>query len=246
MRTRIDAYCVVGEDREYNLAAAALLRAMDVCAVDKAVISSPDRFLAVYNEEGNNATLRESVASGGRLIATCSVNPWCGKQAVDEALRSISEGARMLVLHPMVQGFSLSDELVYPVIDAAACERVPVYVHTGGYGTSTPWQLARLAQRYPDTDFIIGHCGATDFWNDVVPACQQAPNVYLESSLARPFNFLAHIKQAGIDKGIFGSFAPLNDFVFEWHQALSLMGEDQYPSVYGATLATLLSKRGAF
>lgn len=185
----IDGYCTLGIDREYDLTDENLLNALDAAAVDCAVITPVDRQLAVYNREGNDFMLKTAVMYRDRLIPACSVNPWFGAAAGEELKRAAGEGARILVLHPLVQGFAANDELVWPLLEIAASERLPVYIHTGPPGNSTPCQLVDLADRYPMVDFIMGHCGATNFWNDVIVAGRAAGNVCVESSLARPFNF---------------------------------------------------------
>ena len=151
----------------------------------------------------------------------------------------------MLVLYPFVQGYQANDELVWPLLEVASEEKVPVYVHTGTPGNATPWQVVDLSDRYPSVDFIIGHCGATDFWNDMVEAGKASDHVYLESSLARPFVFSGYLEQVGGDKGIMGSFAPINALTFEWEQMYSVLPEVMWPDVCGGNLCRLLEKRGA-
>lgn len=239
----IDGYCTLGVDREFDLTEAALLQAMDAAGVDRAVIAPPDRFLAVFNHEGNDNVLRAASANRERFIPACSVNPWYGDQGIEEFRRALDAGARMLVLHPLVQGFSANDELVFPLLDIAATERVPVYVHTGPPGNSTPWQIVDLAELFPSLDLIMGHCGATDFWNDVPDAAVAAPNIYLESSLARPFHFARYMAAVGKHKGIVGSWAPLNNLEFEWSQMRSFLPQDVFADSSGANLARLFDKR---
>ena len=241
----IDGYCTLGVDREYDLTETALLNAMDRARVERAVVVPPDRFLAVYNQDGNENMQRAVRAHPDRFISTCSVNPWYGKASIEEFRRAVLEGARMLVLHPFVQGFSANDELVFEVLEAAAEERVPVYVHTGPPGNSTPWQIVDLAERFPELDLIMGHCGATDFWNDVPDATASAPNIYLESSLARPFHFARYMEVLGKERGILGSWAPLNDLSFEWEQMRTFIPPDVFSEICGTNLARLLAKRGA-
>ena len=103
-------------------------------------------------------------------IAIITPHGWFGQDGVVELKRAISDGGRMIVLHPFVQGFAANDELVWPILDLAEAERIPVYFHTGPHGSATPFQIMSLALRYPQVDFIIGHCGATDFWYVVVAA----------------------------------------------------------------------------
>ncbi len=241
----IDAYCVLGVDREYDLTAAMLVEAMDEAEVDRAVVAPVDRSLAVMNREGNDLMLSAAREHPRRLIPACSVNPWYGAAAERELCRAIGEGARMLVLHPWVQGYLANDELAFPVLEMAGRERVPVYMHTGQPGNSTPWQVADLATRFPGVDFIMGHAGATDFWNDAVDAAGTRENVYLESSLARPFQFAGYLEKVGAAKGIAGSYAPLNNLVFEWTQLRECVPAAMWPRVAGGNLAELLGKRCA-
>ncbi|MFN0165534.1 MAG: amidohydrolase family protein [Bryobacteraceae bacterium] len=238
----IDAYCSLGVDREYDLTEERLLEAMDKGKVDRAVIAPVDRFLAVDNREGNDFILK--AARRKRLIAACSANPWYGKRAVEEFRRATGKGARMLVLHPWIQGFQADDELAFPLIEAAAAAKVPVYVHTGPPGNATPWQVTGLAERFPQADLIMGHCGATDFWNDVVLAAGKFDNLFLESSMARPFLFSGYVQALGGKRGIMGSWAPLNDLEFEWEQMRKFLPGEFWPEVSGGTIRRLLEKRG--
>ncbi len=241
----IDGYCVLGVDREYDLTAEALLQAMDTAGVDRAVIAPVDRWLAVDNRRGNDYILQAAAAHPGRFIPACSANPWYGAAGVEEFRRAVGEGARLLVLHPMVQGYLANDELAWPLLAAAEEARVPVYVHTGPPGNSSPWQITDLAERYPAIDFIMGHSGSTDFWNDVNDATVAAENIYLESSLARPFAFVPRLDVVGARRGIMGSFAPNSDFGFEWRQIREAVPAGLFSQVCGGNLQRLLEKRGA-
>jgi len=240
----IDGYCTLGVDREYDTTEQGLLQAMDAAGVDRAVIAPADRFLAVLNREGNERMRLAARAHPTRFIPACSANPWYGEAAVEEVAQAVAEGARILVLHPLVQGFAANDELVFPLLEFAATERIPVYFHTGPPGNSTPWQIADLAVRYPALALIMGHCGATDFWNDVIVAASAAPNIYLESSLARPFHFARYVGAVGRDRGIMGSWAPVNDLPFEWEQMRAVLSADDFSAVSGRTLSQLLQQRG--
>ena len=240
----IDGYCTIGVDREYDLTVDQLLEQMDEAAVDRAVIAPVDRCLAVSNQAGNNTMLQAAGEHGDRLIPSCSANPWYGVGAVAEVERAIGEGARMVVLHPFVQGFLANDELVWPLLETATETSTPVYIHTGMPGNATPWQVVDLADRFPGLDVIIGHCGATDFWNDLVGAANSSDQVYFESSLARPFSFSRYVEQVGDQKGIMGSFAPINGLAFEWEQMRKVLKADVMEDVCGNNLRRLLERRG--
>lgn len=238
----IDGYCSVGVDREYDLTAEQLVRAMDAHEVEQAVIAPPDRWLAVRNREGNAAMLAAARNHAGRLMATCTANPWLGEEAAQEIRRAVGEGARMLVLCPPVQGFMLGDEITDPLVEAARELRIPVYVHTGSVSAS-PFQLGLLAERYPAVDWIMGHAGRTDYWNDVPDAVKMAPNVYLERSFSIPEIFLTQYAAVPEGRCIMASAAPLGRFDFEWREMRRSFPPDDHPGLFGENLRSLLEKR---
>jgi predicted TIM-barrel fold metal-dependent hydrolase len=240
---RMDACVTLGTERETRLCPADLLRQMDEAGVDRAVIQPEDRMLAVYNEEGNRALLDAARAHPDRFIPACTANPWFGDRAVESLRRAAGEGARVAVFAPAVQGFLLGDEILDPLLETAGRETLVVYVHTGPHLHATPWQLALVAERHPRIPFLMGHSGATDFWRDVVPAASGCANVYIESSFARPFTVIHHLKALGPDRGVMGSGAPRNDLVFEWDQMRAVLSEEEGCRFYGETLLRLLENR---
>src|SRR5258706_16206152 len=133
----IDGYCVLGTDREYDLSAEALLRAMDQAQVELAVIAPVDRYLAVNNWVGNAFIQQSAAAQPDRFIPACSVNPWYGDAELEEFQRALGAGARILVLHPFLQGYIANDELIWPLLEAAKAAKVTVYIHTGPPRTDT-------------------------------------------------------------------------------------------------------------
>lgn len=244
MLVTLDCYCAVGNDREYDFSADDLIRALDRAGVNRAVITPVDRYMVVDNCEGNKFILESAQRHPDRLIPSCSINPWFGKRGEQELRRAAAEGARLLVLHPFIQGYQANDDLAWPLIEIAAEERLPVYIHTGPPGNASPWQVIDLAEQYPTADFIVGHCGATDFWNDAALAALSCENVYVEPSLARPFKFAAHMQALGPAKGVMGSFAPINDLAVEWTEMRKLLPPGDWSDFYGPNLLRLLAKRG--
>ncbi len=241
---QIDAYVTLGTERETVYSADDLVRDMDLAAVDMAVAAPEDREIAVANREGNDRILAGAHRFYDRIVPACTVNPWYRDDAVRELERAHGLGARMLVLDPTRQGFLVNDPLAEPVLGRVGELGLPVYVHTGPHLYGGPWQLVDAALAFPDVRFIMGHAGATDFWNDVPSAGKFAPNIYIEGSFARPFIFMYHLDAAGIWRGVMGSAAPRNNLAFEWEQYRTYMPTDRYGPVFGDTMATLLGLGG--
>jgi len=237
----IDACCTIGCDGDVDVSADALLKEMDVAGVDKAVIHPADRCYAWENEYGNRVVTSEAKKHPDRLIPAVTVNPW-RPDAWDVLRAGIDAGGRMLTFSPGVQGFVLSVCKLEPIREALAALslNVPVFVHTGHHSNATPCQLAMLARRLGNLNFIMGHCGATDYATDAVPACKYSDNIYLESSFSRPPGFVKRPGEIGADRCIMGSGYPYNQFEFEWSEMRRLLPSEYHEAVLGGNLSRLL------
>lgn len=206
----IDAHCHLGQGCRHDVTADALLRQMDANGVTRAVIVPVDQYIAVYNREGNDFILGEARQHPDRFWPMVTANPWYGQAAVDEVVRGFKAGAVGLKLHPAIQGFKITDEIVFPLIEAAGKHHRPVYFHTGTPVSSMPLQLTELAMRFPGVKFVMGHMGFSDFWNDVADAARAAENIYLETSSHWPSFVVDMVRAVGSRRILYGSDTPMN------------------------------------
>ena len=241
----IDAYCTPGTERETRLSAEDLLRDMDRCGIARAVIAPEDREIALANEAGNERVLALAAKHAGRFIPACSVNPWHGARGgamLEKAVRG--GGARMLVLSPYLQGFIPPDELLDDLLRSAAAMRVPVYIHTGPHSGGSPAQTIFLAERHPDTRFILGHGGSTDHAWDmrVVLTNHRTPNLWFELSFVRPWVIHTLGNIVGDDRLLFGTSAPRNDIGQELSEMNRSWPIEKNPNTYGGNIARLVAE----
>ena len=211
----VDAHCHIGAGCAYSQAPEELLRRMDRHDVEAAVIVPADKHIAVYNAEGNDLVLKAAQEYPGRFIPFAAVNPWYGDKAIIELERAFHEGAAGLKLHPPIQGFQITDAIVFPVVEFAVKCRKPIYFHTGTAVSSSPFQLTELAMRYPEGTFIMGHAAYADYWNDVEASVKCVPNIYIETSQHLPVFIRDLVKQVGADRIIYGSDSPRADMTVE-------------------------------
>lgn len=204
----IDVHVHIGAGIHMQQHVDALLRAMDEAGVSAAVVGPMDRHFAVANREGNDLVLKAVAAHGDRLAGMAVANPWFGKPAEEEVRRALERGLLGVCLDPVVQGFRLADHLVDPLLQAAADFGVPVYAPTGTAGIAEPFHLIELARRFPGVPFIMGHGGASDYYNDAVRGLEFAANVWLETSRNGPANYALWKRSGVTDRVVFGSGAP--------------------------------------
>jgi len=246
MRTKasiIDAHCHIGQGYAMTQTAEELLRQMDECGVEKAVICSAEPQIAVYNREGNDFLLAAAKDHPDRFIPFAACNPWFGARAVEELRRCFREGCRGLKLHPPLQGFSLAQEIVYPLLEVCREFSAPAYFHTGTLLCSEPFQLLELSRRFPDVNFIMGHMGATDYWYDGVPAAAKTQNIYLETSAAAVIGSVTRsLKELGAGRILFGSDSPIFRLKLELTKIQRTgFSPDELGAILGGNLERLLS-----
>lgn len=244
MTTIIDSYTTPGTERETKLSPEGLLREMDAAGIGRAVVAPQDREIAVHNEEGNYRISDIARRSGGRFIPACSVNPWYGSEAISLLDEAAQMGARIFVLAPSLQGFILTDEIADELIARAGHLRLPVYIHTGPHCSAGPTQVVLIAQRFPETQFILGHGGTTDHAYDMAPILRshRSENLWFELSFIRPWAIPSMLEFCGSDRFVYGSSAPRQSQAFELRHLTKFMPIEDYPGVYGKNLLRLLGE----
>ncbi|WP_127588698.1 amidohydrolase family protein [Paenibacillus koleovorans] len=241
----IDMHVLVGEARYHSVDPAKLIEQMDACGISAALISPIDREMAVDNRNGNDRVLELSRRYPGRFHAYATANPWYGQAAVDELERALTEGAAAVKLHPPLQGFTIMETLVHPLIEVAAKHRVPVYVHTGTPAFALPMQLRELALTFPEVPFIMGKNGKTDFWIDVVPAMEGVPNIYADTAHDFPERAMGRMyRMFGAERLLFSSNHPVGRMPLELDKVrdLEVSAEDK-AAILGGNIQRLLQAR---
>ncbi|MFC1607161.1 amidohydrolase family protein [Candidatus Latescibacterota bacterium] len=204
----IDAHAYLGVGQHLSLDVDSLLHCMDEAKIERTVVCSVDHNLAVHNLEGNDLILNAVNRHSDRLTGMASANPWYGFKAEDELRRVFERGLLGLMLHPLYQGFRLSDPIVNPLLEIAVEFDVPVYAHTGSAGIAEPFHVIELARRYPSLNFMMGHAGSSDYGEDAVRALEFAENVWLETSRNGPANINFWKVRKCLHRVVFGSSAP--------------------------------------
>lgn len=241
---RIDAHVRIGTSREAGLTVADLVSTMDELSIERALIAPTEGQIAYANRDGNIATTEASDESGGRLLPYAVATPW-RTDAIDELAWARDHGAVALALDPVLQGFDVLDGLANPLIEFAAGSGWPVYIRTGTPPTALPLPVATLARRYPETAFIMGRSGATDFWIDAAPALVHAANLYADTSYA-PWDTVlsefAREPRIGTGRVVFATDSPYTVPAAELKRVLDWRIPDtEREAVLGRTLAQLIT-----
>jgi uncharacterized protein len=238
----VDGHATIGANRDVELSAEALVTSMDRLGIDFALVSPPEPFLPVRNQEGNTFVAAAAAAAGGRLLPYAVASPWLGGEGLEVLRRAREAGARALKLDPALQGFDLTDGLADALIEFAADCAWPVYVRTGTPPHALPLQVAWLASRHPDAWFVLGKSGATDFSADGPSALAAAANLLADSAYVDWPTRLARAEPATVGhRVVLTTDAPFADAEVEIARVTEAGLDDAVrEAVLGGTLAALL------
>ena len=208
-----------------------LLQEMERANVDRSVIAGfgwTDQELA---KRSNDYLIESAIKHPDILIPLCSVNPlWPDDAAPKEAERCLNFGARGIgELHADTQGWveppydALADTMSVAREYADNRNKIAFVVVHGseplghtypGKGTMTPDRLLRLAEQFPDNDFIFSHFGGGLPFYKHMPEVNSALDNVVFDSAASPFLYEPDIYATvenliGSDRIFFASDFPI-------------------------------------
>lgn len=167
-------------------------------------------------------------------------------EAGERAAKAFDRGLRGLCLFPAMQGFSVRDESLAPVYQAAAeSPGTIIFVHCGvlsvgvrkklglaskfDMSRSNPLDMHRVAMEYPQVNFVVPHFGA-GFFREALMLADLCPNVYLDTSSSNSWTkyltpqpsledvFRQALQVLGPDRLLFGSDSSF--FPRGWNRAV--------------------------
>ncbi|MQA79841.1 MAG: amidohydrolase family protein [Streptosporangiales bacterium] len=194
-----------------------LLATMDGCGIDRAAICSGgvidlDRLARQIMTEGhieddadNDAVLEACSSTAGRLLPFFFGNPHRGERPYREQVT----GFRGLEISPAVHGVPLTDERTMALVEVAATAGHPVYVVCIGRRGCGARDLVALAQTFPDTTFVLGHCGFIGIDVYSVDVVAPYPTILAETSGCYAGVAGVAIERLGADRVLLGTEYPL-------------------------------------
>lgn len=218
----VDAHCHIGEfhGERYGLrrfTAEDLVARMDANGVDKSVVCYLASPLVDQDDfkRANNAVIEATWKFADRLVGACIVNPKHGQFAQQEVRRCLQAGLRAVKLQPVLHGsYAVDGDLVDPIAKRCADAGVPLILHSDFNSRyCTPYQVARVAARYPQLTVVMLHMGL-DFeaLGHLPDIARPHRNLFLEVSQTPDSPqavFVNPARRLGADRVLFGSDLPL-------------------------------------
>ena len=164
-------------------------------------------------------------------------------------------GARGVKLHGSSQGYSMSDERLWPTY--AACQElgVPVIGHSGpdkqGAGFAEPRGFAGMLKAFPDLTVVLAHMGGAT-WDQAREIAETYPNAYFDcceiiewtegTNAPTDVELAQLIKDVGPHRVMMGSDYPWYDLdhTVERVMELPLLSAEEKEGIIGANAVAIL------
>lgn len=187
----------------------------------------------------NLALLEICQTAPGRLLPFYFANPWVRPDEYAEV------GSRFhgLKFGPIVHACPLTSPEMRAYLDVAARLKHPVYSHCleqDGFRVSG---LRRLAETYPDLNFILGHGGVGHLDYAAIEEIAPVANIFYETS--GPFKAVVAkaVETLGARRVLFGSEHPLQGAAAELAKINDIgLGRDDFAAITGGNIARLLGQ----
>lgn len=242
----IDALCHIGpslfgagQDTD------ALVSAMAASGVSRSIVAAnrpPDYLLAPANEWLAGVCRR----SAGRLVGLARVDPNHAAACDDARLALATLGLRGLFLHPHEEVFSIDHPHTDAVVEVAAEHGVPVVISAGWPWQAEALQIAELARRHPQTNFVMTNGGQFNISGlgqfDAELALRRCPNLAVLTNGVYRQDFIERAAaEFGPQRVLFASASPQFDLAYELLrvQHAAVASEDERAQMLGGAAAEL-------
>ena len=168
-----------------------IIEAADRLGIDQLCCSIPmTRGMPTMEEVRacNDGVLEAMQRYSGRILGYCYICPGYA-ESLDEIDRCLDKGMIGIKLYNQ---YKIWDPAVYPTIEKAIKETVPILEHAGYPTSPERWaeqpnmshagDFVRAARLYPEAMLIEGHIGGGGDWEWAIKQLRQAPSVYLDTS----------------------------------------------------------------
>jgi predicted TIM-barrel fold metal-dependent hydrolase len=206
-----DTHTHLGEARHSHrkYSAEELLRNMDKCGVDQAVVIP----FPVVDDHRRQHDLIGAAVRGypDRLAGAASLNPFIPAADFRDEVRRCREayGFRALKLQPQYHGLNPASGSSDFFFQAALENRMAVICHTGaGLPFAAPSLCMMPARKFPELTIVLAHSGGGLFVHEAIVAATFCRNIILEMSTLMPHHVLEVLAHVPSSRLMIGSDLP--------------------------------------
>ncbi len=118
----------------------------------------------------------------------------------------MEHGFKGLKLHPVLNGYYLTNRTIKPLIEKSIDLQIPILIHTGWGPLGSVDLVDKLAKLYPEAKIVIAHMTEPN----CIEVAKRNENIFLETSYSiHPRRIEQAVREIGARKIIYGSDYPM-------------------------------------
>lgn len=221
------------------------LAVMEPVGISRAVIM-PYSEIDLESREQLEIDAGYAAAHPGRFLLFARLHPGEGggiEELLEYAVTSL--GYVGLKLHPVGSRIAPTDPRTVSLVRCAARLGLPVLFHCGDETLTLPDDIGPLAEKVPEANILLGHCGGYFHTRSALEWAQRCPNLYFETSATPDVRVLKEaFHTIGPHRLIWGSDGPgCLPYLEVFKMLLALEGyESSTQEVFRDTLRRLLTR----
>jgi predicted TIM-barrel fold metal-dependent hydrolase len=143
-----------------------------------------------------------------------------------------------LKIHPGMSGIAANDPRLFPYYEMAGKYGLPVLLHTQESDTSKVSFVCEMAEKFPNTNFILGHLSLGNNKDESYESMAKYPNVYGDTAFVI-FRFAQAVCDRGCeDKLMFGCDSPVggvstygSEFYYKEYYGNDILSKEQMDKI---------------
>lgn len=243
----IDGLAFISGDPDSTGSTATLLAHMSELGIDRAVICGSKR---TDGESPNTDTANAVDQEPDRLAGLIRLSPWMSDWRAELGRYSSDPAFTGVLLHPWEDGFAVLDPESQRIVESSAEKGMPVAIAAGYPWRSEALQIGALADRFPDTTFVLSNEGQLNMSGlgaaDVSLLLDQAGNVVVQTTGAYREDFLVSLAERyGPERLMYASGYPRFSPEYELRRVQWAVGipAPAKEHIVGATAAAVFGPR---
>jgi uncharacterized protein len=239
----IDGLAFISGDPDSAGNPATLLARMSDLGIDRALICGSKCADGLSPNTQTAAAVRQQP---DRLTGFIRISPWMRDWRADLDRYSGDPAFAGVLLHPWEDGFAILDPEPQRIVERSAEKDLPVTIAAGYPWRSEALQIGALADRFPDTTFVLSNEGQLNISGlgaaDVSLLLGQARNVVVQTTGAYREDFLVSLAaQYGPERLMYASGYPRFSPEYElrrvqWADGIAAQAKEH---IVGATAAAI-------
>ena len=207
-------------------------KVMNEFGIDKAVLV-PNKGLDYNPIKGTEYVSKVVEGEPERFYGAVRIDPWLWKEKKDDFIDLFNnKNMRLIFLSPWEDTFRCNNEIVWPIYEYAGKHGIPVIIEAGYPIVSHITMVAQMADRFPETRFILTDSGQHDLSGcteyDVTTALKEHDNIYIGTTTCINAAWLADMaKDVAAGRVLYQSDYPKYDYYLELFRVTNGYWDDE-------------------